>query len=389
LSKVVEPYRSVVARALEKDPARRFATVGEMLAALPMATAIPVGSQRQAGKPDLPLFPPADPPATAGAAHDESVDQEPIARFVARQLAKVRQYWQQPNVPLWCKVLVATIGILLFLVTAHVVLSLAMLLLIMYGVYRAVRFVHRACFRPAGVARPAAAAVLRPTAVSQAPVPAIVKPPLAVRVTDLIGSLLVSAGVTAAMCVVMLVIAAYRGVPLQIEQCAWLYLVSLAGAWCVLAAAKFWESARGERMLRHFILMTVGFAWGLLAFGVAEGFLVRLPEDHDFSNKAPAQWVPTAFYHDGRPTAMAFVAVCATLLAVLRWWLDADPMRGTRLSLWSLLVTVVFANIIATAWQFPQPWLMMVAGCMSVTVQLFSPWVPTYARLRAQRKTKL
>ena len=36
VSKLAEPYRSVVARALEKDPARRFATVGEMLAALPL-----------------------------------------------------------------------------------------------------------------------------------------------------------------------------------------------------------------------------------------------------------------------------------------------------------------------------------------------------------------
>ena len=34
LSKLAEPYRSVVGRALEKDPARRFPTVGEMLSAL-------------------------------------------------------------------------------------------------------------------------------------------------------------------------------------------------------------------------------------------------------------------------------------------------------------------------------------------------------------------
>ena len=67
-----------------------------------------------------------------------------------------------------------------------------------------------------------------------------------------------AAAVTAAMCVVTLLILGYRGMPLQIEQSAWLFLVSLAGAWSVLAAAKFWEGSRGERMLRHFILMTVG-----------------------------------------------------------------------------------------------------------------------------------
>ncbi len=35
LSKVGEPYRSVIARALEKDPAKRFSNVNEMLSLLP------------------------------------------------------------------------------------------------------------------------------------------------------------------------------------------------------------------------------------------------------------------------------------------------------------------------------------------------------------------
>jgi hypothetical protein len=291
------------------------------------------------------------------------------------------------------KRLVLAAFVLLLLVTAHVWLPLSMLLLITYGGYRAVRFVYRICFRPAAVALRADAAasanVLRPTTASQISMPAVVVRPLAMRASDLIGSLLVAAAVTAVMCVVMLLIVAYRGMSLEIEQCAWLYLVSLAGAWFVLVPAKFWEGSRGERALRHFVLMTIGFAWGLVAFGVAEGFLVHLPGDHDFANKAATHWVPPAFYHDGRPTAMAFVAAFATLLAVLRWWLDADPLRGARLSLWSLLVTVVIAHVVASAWQFPEPWLMMIAACMSVTVQLSSPWVPVYARLRPQRKTKV
>ena len=116
-----------------------------------------------------------------------------------------------------------------------------------------------------------------PRAVKRAAVPALSIKPLAVRVTDLIGSLLVAAAVTAAMCVVMLLIESYRGISPQIEQCAWLYLVSLAGAWLVLVAAKFWERSQGERMLRHFVLMTVGFGLGLLAFGVADVFWSGCP----------------------------------------------------------------------------------------------------------------
>ena len=51
VSKLAEPYRSVVARALEKDPARRFATVGEMAAALPRRATPGVGSACVQGQP--------------------------------------------------------------------------------------------------------------------------------------------------------------------------------------------------------------------------------------------------------------------------------------------------------------------------------------------------
>ena len=78
VSKLAEPYRSVVARALEKDPARRFATAGEMAAALPAVAAAatfrsaarrPCGSSwpwvrhqvRYPGRPDVSL-PPSDAP---------------------------------------------------------------------------------------------------------------------------------------------------------------------------------------------------------------------------------------------------------------------------------------------------------------------------------------
>ena len=216
--------------------------------------------------------------------------------------------------------------------------------------------------------------------------PAFLVKPLAVRATDLIGSLLLAAAVTAATCVVMAIIQAYRNMPLQVEQSAWLYLVSLAGTWLVLIAAKCWEGSRGERILRHFILMIVGLGLGLAACGVAEVLLVRLPGDQALVDGPQVNWVPSAFYQDGRPMVMAYLAAFAALLAVLRWWADADPLRNTRLSLWSLLVTVVCAHLIAWVLHFPEPWLMMVAACMSVSVQLSSPWVPTHARLRPQRK---
>ena len=81
---------------------------------------------------------------------------------------------------------------------------------------------------------------------------------------------------------------------------------------------------------------------------------------------------------------MAYMAVFATLLAVLRWWVDADPLRHAA----EPLVAPGdrgFVHLVAALWHFPEPWLAMVAACMSVSVQLASPWVPGYAGC-AQRK---
>jgi hypothetical protein len=322
-----------------------------------------------------------------------SDDQEPIAQYVALQLQRARQRWQQSGLHPGAKRLIVVFAILALLVTVQIWLPAGVWLLGAYGGYRLVRFIYRLCFCSVPVARPAAAVPTaarapRPLAATAA-APAFIIKPLAVRMTELIGSMLAAAAVTAAMCVAMYVLETYHDMPMHIEQCAWLYLVSLAGAWIVLAVSKFWEGSRGERLLRHFILMTIGFGLGLAAFGAAEFFGVHLPADHTLTsgvNHAAPHWVPPAFYHDGRPTAMAYMAVFATLLGLLRWWLDADPMRNTRLSIWSLVVTVVIACCIAGAWHFPEPWLMMVAACMSVSVQLASPWVPLYARLHPQRK---
>jgi len=411
VSSLAEPYRSVVAKALEKDPARRFATVAEMMAALPAsaaAQAFPLGGGQGAGgsgpSPAAAWGRPASPmPASPPPRHrsppvpaeivDDYANQEPIARAVRQQFAQARNAWRKMDVPKGVKVLIIIGGFFAFLAVSKVLVPLVVFLAILYACYWIVRTIYLVFFGPPTGRRTPAAEPARATQASrpqaaarESVTPVFVVKPLAVRATDLIGSLLAAAAVTAAMCVVMVLIEAYRGMQVQTEQCAWLYLVSLAGAWFVLIVSKFWEGSRGERMLRHFILMTVGFGLGMVAFGVAEAFLVRLPVDRGLIDLGKNPWGSSTFYQGDRPMAMAYVAAFATLLAVLRWWLDADPMRSKRLSLWSLLVTVVIADCVAAAWQFPQPWLMMVAACMSVAVQLSSPWVPIYARLHPQRK---
>jgi hypothetical protein len=203
------------------------------------------------------------------------------------------------------------------------------------------------------------------------------------RTIELCGSLLTAALVAAAMCVVVLLLAAYNEWAFAPQQVAWLMVVSIAGTWTVLIPAKLWEGRAGETALRRFVMMVLGLGLGLAAFGLASdgALMVSLPVSTEFP-EGPDYQLPSNFYDvHGRPLAMAFVACFGTLMVLLRWWRQADPLRSSRLSLWSMFFTVVMAGIVASAWQFPQPWLPILAGVMSVSVQLSSPWIPEKERM--------
>jgi len=456
VSMLDEPYRSVVARALEKDPQQRFASVPQMLAALPQPARPPDGGIR------LPADPPSAPqdaarsgaaagaaaaagaqagvwrPHAAGAFAETTVqaqlaaeprpsDEEPIARAVRDGCHRLHHAWQEANLSTPVRVLLVVLALLMLLLNANLLLPILIGLLIFYGCYRLVRWVvltsapHPVAGGSTGVQSGPSPGTRGPTGqpraqgrVPPAPAPARAAPPLrrgspfapggrprrlvprrvepaaAVlvvksareRVTELTGSLLGGALVALAMCLVMVLIASYQGGPPRLERCAWLGLVSVIGTWAVLVPAKFWEGTQGENVLRRFTMMVIGLGVGLAAYGIAGALMVHLPAGPGFP-EAPQYRLPPSFYApDGHPLAMAYMASFGTLMLVLRWWRQADPLRSVRLSLWSLLVTVIVAAVVAGLWHFPQPWLVMVAATISVAVQLASPWQHPRARLQ-------
>jgi eukaryotic-like serine/threonine-protein kinase len=213
--------------------------------------------------------------------------------------------------------------------------------------------------------------------------PAMVLKPPRERIAELIGSLLGSAFAAAVMSAVMVLLQGFLAdVDIRPEHFAWLLLVGMAGSWAVLIPSKLWEGIRGEPMLRRFVMMVLGMGIGLVAFGVSDLLMVRLPVGSVYPHSGYR--LPSSFFAlDGRPLMLAYVACFGTLFLLMRWWLQADPLRSTRLSLLTLLLSVCVAGLIALAWQFPQPWLPMAAATISVSVQLASPW--RYPRKRKRQ----
>ena len=112
------------------------------------------------------------------------------------------------------------------------------------------------------------------------------------------------------------------------------------------------------------------------------------PAASDATDKAAESTTANRFYDlkDGSPLIYTYLAYFGALFAIVRWWKQADPLRGTRLSLWTTGFTVFAAWMVDWFWSFPQPWGVMTAAIISTSVQLVSPFVPEHERSDRQSR---
>ena len=62
----------------------------------------------------------------------------------------------------------------------------------------------------------------------------------------------------------------------------------------------------------------------------------------------------------------------------------AELVRKTRFSYGSVLLAVLVAALIQIIIPFPQPWGMIIAGCMAVSIQLGTRWIDSRERLNVE-----
>jgi hypothetical protein len=405
-----EPYRTVVARALTKDPEKRFRTVGQMLALLPQPALPHVLVNPQAVKPAPEALLVGEPVRHNGAHASPQVvpaqviheDGEPIWRAVRDAWRQLEHGWAHSGIPVPVKV-VLVIGVVLVLIkTAGFWMPTAFVALIAYGVYRLVRAVVLANKRPAGgspfaahppaqpppngfrtaaVSAPApvrpAAAPRRPAVRREHPATALLIKTPRERLTELLGSMLLGTLATAVLCIVLELLLPASPTP---SQFAWLAIVGSTAGWALMAVSKFWEGTQGEPILRRFVLLLLGLGVGLFAYGLKEHLRVDLPAGMGSGELGWGSYQASMVDASGEPNLKCFLAYFGFLFPALRWWKQTDPLRWTRLSLWSAAVCVFWAWLLNAAWPFPQPWGLMVAATVAISVQLASPWVDLQRR---------
>lgn len=423
LSHIGSPYREVVAASLEKDPANRPASIGEMLSGLgldvsgaqtPAPTAVPIAKPGNT----VPVAGLAEPVARverfgigsvnaakqnaslaaavpfAELAHDDvplaekatrygsSDSSEPLARAVRKSAGDLKNWWgtldQSPTAKWAVGFLIAFV---LLVNTSWLVPALSLLAVFYVPYYIGREMILHARQQPSYAQAQRLASSVPPSSIPQTKQQwrgemrsHLRAKHSAVRVAELSTSWLAATGTVTAMTVGAGVIGLPRGDvnAMALAPYGWMAVVVLLGSLGILGMGKLWERDEGEALPRRLVLAGVGAGVGLAAYAM-NNFLY-LPLEISTRDIAVSR-LPQALYDGNQLRASGMMAHFAFLFAAIRWWKPVDPLRTKRLALWNVAVVCVIAWVIQQFLPIPQPYGLLTAGGMAIAVQMAAPWI--------------
>ncbi len=424
VSALSEPYRSIVRRCLAKDPDLRYRNVQELLADLPapdlatsrvhrqpkVASGQPVAAAAAASAAATPIDaevinepvrPNAGPPSPPLPVN--GVPEEPVWRWVKQTFSEIGYAWNNTlNTP--TKVILIIVGVWVLIVAGAVIIPGSMILVFAYLVYRAIWTIVTWHSREAQrKSRAAKHAVARSHEPVTRPAPTrhrerssrrlrwrssklsrtLPKKPVRQQLTELSATLVYSALVCLVVSVIMMLFPKSQSP----EQYAWLALTGIVGSWCVIIPGKIWEGAEVETAQRRFWMLVLGLGVGAIAYAFQTSLFVSLP--HEFNDPIIRH---RSYNVTAEHTVMTNLCYFGLLFLFVRWWRLTDPLRPTRVSLWTTAVCMTWAGAIfymlrpfQSSWAvFPQPWGFMLAATIAIAVQLSSPWLSPRQRQEMQ-----
>ena len=126
-------------------------------------------------------------------------------------------------------------------------------------------------------------------------------------------------------------------------------------------------------MLRRFVLLGVGLAFGLVAFETGPK-LLHIVLENEVAIRTSRLKVMVRIASRGSPKSCGTWPISVSC-SCWCWRKQADPLRASRLSLGAVIVCVFWAGLLCVIpnFSFPQPWGMMIAGTISLAGQCPAP----------------
>jgi hypothetical protein len=408
LSGIQQPYRSIIQRALQKDPEKRFHNAADMIAALtPLAGTKPgpglgepayyfIGDESE-GIEFGPLrehpkkvAPPAERANGQYAAANQPSTNEPIARAVQQSFGGLKHWWHSSpmNTPL--KVAILVIAAIIAMANSEWLVPAAVVLGSIYLVYVGIRLLVLAGGRTQTVAAVTAAGLpLRPPPRDPGWQPLsweqhgrllLSEKTTADHVAELTGSMLCAAVISGILAVMM---SAVGGKVIEdsanpLAGPTWLWLMVMVGSWLVLTAGKCCERTSGEWVKRRFGMLVLGLLFGAAAFFTSQYLMVSIG-----GHKTGLPMFRDMYESNGTPKLAACLAYFGAVFSTMSWWKLSDPLRSSRLRIAPILLTVLTAWVWQLVFPFPQPWGFMLVAGIAIAAQLSAPWLSPKERTEA------
>jgi hypothetical protein len=150
-------------------------------------------------------------------------------------------------------------------------------------------------------------------------------------------------------------------------------LTSIFGAWGVLWLSGSADGTAGEPAMRRFLMLAVGLSVGGFAYLMSIALLVEPMYLLVSSPRAVNHYPASLFDPDGTANLLGYLGYFGGFFVVPRWWRQTDPLRRTRLSVWTTSVIVLWSIVLFSFLPFPRGF--MIAATISIAVQLAAPWV--------------
>ncbi len=172
-----------------------------------------------------------------------------------------------------------------------------------------------------------------------------------------------------------------RGVELA-GSVVWISVMAWLTTWTILYFSRIWETKREDVLTQRFILLGCGAVLGIGSSYLSD--YLHLPWDELAQTRhfGGGAGLARAFertgvqlYGENRvPLLPVHIGFFAALLFLVRWWRQSDFLRKRRFSLFGVAAAVGAGAIVQIFLPFLGGWALILAGAISVALQLSSPW---------------
>jgi serine/threonine protein kinase len=230
------------------------------------------------------------------------------------------------------------------------------------------------------VRRPQSPVQLKPVKPPEPPPPL---PGARVRVAELAGSMLWAAPATAVLTVIAAILLMID-ITARPEQAVYLYTTALLGTWGVLLPAKALEGRKVNVKVRKLIYLVIGVLVGLAVWALAGWLGVgALPSWETGSSEVFRNVAGPA----PAPSALGYATYFGLVYCLIGWSGMTARDRDKRFRIVPAAKAALVAGLLGVLWPSPQPLELAAVGLVALVAQSVTPWsapAAAYARYAAR-----